>query len=451
MSTNSTSTRLIAANGSAFDLGRDGMITIGSGSCDIVLHDPGVNGHHATITKLGGRVMIKPTGGDVAVNGKVIVSMTELKHNDELRIGGVVLHFQASVGGSSTVSTQPAPPTKTQHGFSSDFEPMFNEPPKPAAPSPTSTKPPGTSSPRPARTVHPLEDDDDDNAPASTGSSIIPAPPSQPVPVTPPQPQRLTQEDRQYILEKFFSGGQIFKKDVKGNPSMNYSERWRYARSNFEKGVLLIEGGIRLANWLAQQSSAQKKKNYRPPVTGESVDEALEDLIGDHIEIAKDELGILDSQLIHNPLVINGPIFWREPLIPLEHLCTREADDGFMRFSAQKVSIMLLTDKRIGVYMAFLDAIAGHATSQSAETYLYQHVTGITAKDIQVQLDFGSQQTKAIMVHTFRMSVMGGDSVEIALSSPAIKDQFGAHVRTYESHKRTINAVRQMWLTKTGN
>jgi len=78
-------------------------------------------------------------------------------------------------------------------------------------------------------------------------------------------------------------------------------------------------------------------------------------------------------------------------------------------------------------------------------------VTGITAKDIQVQLDFGSQQTKAIMVHTFRMSVMGGDSVEIALSSPAIKDQFGAHVRTYESHKRTINAVRQMWLTKTGN
>ncbi len=445
MSTNSTPARLIAANGSAFHLGRDGMITIGSGTCDIVLPDPGVNGLHATLTKLGGRVMIKPTGGDVAVNGQVITSMTELKHNDQVRIGGAALRFESS---ASTVSTQPAPSTQKPHGFSSDFEPMFKEPPKPAAPPPVTTQPSSISNPRPAPTVHPLEEDDDDAASASTGSSIIPAPPSQPVPVT---PQRLSQEDRHYILEKFFSGGQIFKKDVKGNSSMNYSERWRYARSNFEKGVLLVEGGIRLAAWLAQQGSAQKKKNYKPPVTGESVDEAIQDLIADHIEIAKDELGILDSQLIHNPLVINGPIFWRDPLIPIEHLCTREADDGYMRFSAQKVSIMLLTDKRIGVYIAYLDTIAGHATSQSAETYLYQHVTGITAKDVQVQLDFGSQQTKAIMVHTFRMSVMGGDSVEIALSSPAIKDQFGAHVRTYESHKRTINAVRQMWLTKTGN
>jgi hypothetical protein len=256
---------------------------------------------------------------------------------------------------------------------------------------------------------------------------------------------QLSPDDRRYVLEKFFKNAQIYRRDSNGNITANLANNFRYSRSLLG---MALWGTMALASWAADRAVNQARKNYRPPVTGEAVDLAIVMLIDDHIQIAKDQLGIMDHQIIGDPLIINGPIFWRDAAVPLDHLCAREADDGYMRFSAQRVSIVLLTDKRMGVYVATLDTLGGHAVSQSAETYLYHHVTGITARDVQVQLDMG-KENRAIMVRTFRISVMGGESVEVTLSSPAIQDQFGAHIPSSDGHDKTIAAIRQMWLSKT--
>ncbi len=448
---------LIKTDGSEYLL--KNTMTIGAASNDdILLQDASVQPEHASLIINRERVMVRPKTGTILIDGKKVNGLTEVKEGQTLMVGKIGLKLLLKGNQMSPPAQATSPPTiwKATKGNTSfgQFDDIMMDEPSP--PSPVSQ--PVTSSTTPLNqqfTTPPLPSSGPvNNAIVNAHISSKPLGKRNQI-LAPSQPSssptisgklsspatKFTPEERKEILRKFFHGAQIFR-EKNGMLEYNLANRWR--RTNSLVGITFV-----LATE-AMKAVARAILNRTPkPLDAQLVDKAIEETIFDLVDVAKSELNIFDHQLIRDPLIIYGPIFWRASGIPIENTCAREAHDGLMRFSAHKVSVLLLTDNKIGVYTCNLDTLDGVRGSQADDTYLYSDITAVSAKDTQMRLDMG-KETKDIVVHAFRL-IVPGDDVTITLSSPAIREQFGADAAVQPEYRKTINVIREVWQSKKTN
>jgi hypothetical protein len=258
-------------------------------------------------------------------------------------------------------------------------------------------------------------------------------------------PTNFTRDQRRQLLVEYFDDADIYRPHANGNYEFNLLERWGRTRNSTGKTWVFLTEALKAANaWSQAKAEAQRRQRIQDATF---VDDAIRESIFELINLSMHELQIFDEDLVREPLIIYGPIFWRASGVPLEHICARQGHDGFMRFSAQEVSIILLTDDQVGVYKCNLDTLTGRPGQQIADAYFYSDITSVSIRDTEVSLPL-EEDKKEITIHAFRLGVTGGETVQVSLSSPAIRDIFQSDVIEDPEHRKTVRVLQQMWRTK---
>jgi len=234
-------------------------------------------------------------------------------------------------------------------------------------------------------------------------------------------------------LHTYFDGGQIFKEKNGGG----VESIWKNGSTPTSLLGGILYAGMKMAEYMEEQ----KRKQARP---SQYVDQAISQTVAGLIDFARNEVGMIST--LRDPLVIYGPIFWRASGIALKHICARKGDDNFIRFSAQKVSVLLLDENMIGVYTCHLDTINNKIGYSQTSIYSYKDITSITDQDTNIRVEM-EDGVKDITAHAFRI-VVPGDEIVITLNSPTIRDMFEGDAALEPEHKISLNVIRQLWLTK---
>jgi hypothetical protein len=430
---------LHSSTGEYYSLEKDGTYQIGSKSTDIVLNDASVKPLHAAIVTVGSRVMIRAENGEVLVNGHAISGMAALKPGDRVRIGNLDFEYTVQSGATSPGTQRTAPTSRHNtkrtpislpgkaSGFGDLGEAMFDEPEPPAQEEEKVSQPSQTQRPKTVPPPSPKSRSKHQPTPTS----------SQNTRTTPKSTQSgLSESEQRAVLTRYFAGGQIFREKVGGG----VDSIWKNGRPQSGLGALLYTSG----KILEAINDYQEKKAKEAARPAQYVDQAIHQTVMSTVDVARNEIGMVST--LRDPLVIYGPIFWRASGIPLENLCARRGDDGYVRFSAQRVSVLLLDENMMGIYTCHLDTIDKRIGYAQNSIYSYKDVTSITDQDttIKVEMDDGMQE---ITAHAFRI-VVPGDDLSITLNSPTIRDMFQGDAAIQPEHKKSLNIIRQLWLTK---
>lgn len=450
--------------GSEITLNRDGNYLIGGAQADIIVS--GAVDRHATLIRVRDRVMIKPEQGTVSVNGQPINRMVTLKSGDQIQIGGTKLEL--IVGHSS--APPPAPTAAGSVNFSRSGpsfaldEALFDEPTTPPPPISNASSvpsPPAVNADKPS--TPPVAPPKAETPPAvdqflqgiQTPSApqkprqIVPAAPNKPKPTPPISPSqigasgKLTDDQCRTVLTAYFHKSQIYTEKAGGGVELNFVERWGRTHNNFGRTWVIATEGLKLGFKAMQWLSSMENRDERP---ADYVDAAIAQTIQNCVDVAYDRL-MMQPTLVKDPLVIYGPIFWREPGIPIENICARKGDDGFVRFSAQQVSILVLDDEQIGVFVCALDTITGQIGAQKARSYNYKDIVSVADEDTTIEVEM-QDGTKKVNVYAFNIEVSSGRNLSITLNSPMIRDLFDGDALEQPEHEQTVRVIRQMWRTK---
>jgi hypothetical protein len=411
--------------GQQYPILRSGSLSLGDYGADVNISHPNsqIIPRHATLLVTDKQVMIKPDAGLIAINGNSVTALSKLQVGDAVTVGNIRLTLRERAKTAPPPPSPPAPnksqPSKATTAPASSFDlgdSAFDNPTPPA--------PPIVST--------------------SSARSVIPVPPkSHPLvptsPInTPPPPANttLTDEDCKQVLNTFFDGAYIYSENKSGN-TLTFNQRLKQSRSWLSTTFIMLDEGIK---WLHEQQRKQVR-------SADYVDQAIRQMVLSLIPVAQNEMGMLST--LREPLVIYGPIFWRASGIPIKHICARKGDDGYVRFSAQKVSVLLLDQDMIGIYTCHLDTMDKRVGYYQNAVYNYRDITSITDQDtvIRVEMDGG---LKEVTAHAFRI-VVPGDDLTITLNSPAIRDMFEADAALQPEHKQSLNVIRQLWLDKKRN
>jgi hypothetical protein len=427
-----------------YPLDREGIFTIGTHGTDIIIQDGLSKAHHASLIRVKQQVMIKPESGTVYVNNQRVERQIFIQPADWVLIGNTTLQLVEKLEQQSSFHDLNKTNFISKQNTGFEFgDALFDEPVQPV--------PPPISIPPPPSTTHLTEDASADHfinhfqeistEPTSTyqpETLAISSVSSQPIDL-----DNITDQQRTLLLQDFFMDGQIFKETWGSKIQLNLGGRWGKTRNTFGRTWVLateaLKAGVKAYDWMANMDN----KKARP---AQYVDLFIKQSIENCIPVAYDSL-LMQPTLTQDPLVIYGPIFWRDSSIPINHICARKGEDGYIRFSAQQVSILVLDDDQIGVFMFTLDTLTGKIGSQKTLSYNYKDIVSIADEDTttEVELENGNQR---INVYAFNIEVSSGRNLSITLNSTMIRDLFNGDAMEQPEHRQTVNVIRQMWRTK---
>jgi len=178
------------------------------------------------------------------------------------------------------------------------------------------------------------------------------------------------------------------------------------------------------------------------------VDQWLQEELKAVFPLALSKLGLEREELLREPLLIYGPLFWRTPGVPEADIVGIKGNDGIVRFSCYSVVVICLSDTRVNSYKANFNFIRNTFLGESTVEYVYRDIVSVSTEDRASNYDLPDGQ---ILRHAqfFRLAVASGDSIEVALNSPEIRDLFGGDPAP-TNHERTVQVIREMLREKKG-
>lgn len=164
---------------------------------------------------------------------------------------------------------------------------------------------------------------------------------------------------------------------------------------------------------------------------------------------ALDKLGLTQGELVRNPLVIYGPLFWSTYGIPDDDLVTVKLTDGSLRFSCYQLVVVCLSAERIATYTADFNFLRNVFVNEKCIEFLYRDIISISTQEISTNYNLpnGKTMTRA---QTFRVAVSNGDDIEVVINSPEIRDLLGGEAQLTD-HDQSVRVIREMLRTKLTN
>lgn len=247
-------------------------------------------------------------------------------------------------------------------------------------------------------------------------------------------------------------------------------KRTRYAERKEKRDKLLEKWGLREEDFFfsfdeieEQKKSKQKiiealgpvpksfdflfeaDQSKKPSVS--MVDTWLKEDMQKVINRALDKLGLTREELVKDPMVIYGPLFWTTDGIPDDELVTVKITDGTLRFSCYQLVVVCLSAERIATYSANFNFLRNVFVGEKTIEFLYRDIVSVSTeeKSTNYNLPNGSTMRRA---QVFRL-VVPGDNIEVVINSPEIKELLGGEAALTD-HDRSVRVIREMLRDKKG-
>jgi len=197
-----------------------------------------------------------------------------------------------------------------------------------------------------------------------------------------------------------------------------------------------------ISEWGVNESDLQ------PKPTGVDIDHWLSEDLNKMLPLALDKLGLEREELLRDPLLIYGPLFWRTPGIPERDIVGLKDEDGIVRFSCYRVVIICLSDTRVSSYSSNYNFLRDTLVGENTVEYVYRDIVSVSTEERASNYDLPDGK---VLRHAqfFRLAVASGDSIEVAITSPEIRDLFGGDPMPTH-HEKTVRVIREMLREKKG-
>ena len=191
-------------------------------------------------------------------------------------------------------------------------------------------------------------------------------------------------------------------------------------------------------------SYTKKLRNYQQSKpTDRQIDQWLQESIVKLREKSLKRLNLDESEIIADPLVIRGPILWKTIGIDNGDLVWKIGSDDTVRFGIYKVTIIQLTDRHLGAYACDYNFIRDVALNERTDEYHYKDVVSVTTQE-QASSYTLPTGVKLITAQEFRLSVSGGESINVIIGSSQISKITGSNQIPETGAEKAISVIRAM-------
>ena len=165
------------------------------------------------------------------------------------------------------------------------------------------------------------------------------------------------------------------------------------------------------------------------------------------IQRALNSLGLTKQELLREPMVIYGPLFWSTYGIPDDELLTVKFTDGSIVFSCYQLVVVCLSAERIATYSADFNFLRYAFLNEKSVEYLYRDIVSVSTEEKSTNYSLPNGKTMR-RAQIFRLAVPG-DNIEIVINSPEIRDLLGGKPKLSD-HEQSVRVIREMLRTKKG-
>lgn len=230
-------------------------------------------------------------------------------------------------------------------------------------------------------------------------------------------------------------------------------------------GVLLILGGLLVAwsgasAWWNEYTPAMNKwskllsdwglteSDLKTSPSGQQIDQWLQEDLNSVIDLALKKLGLIADELIREPMIIYGPLFWTTYGIPDNEVVYVKDKSGTLRFSCYQTVVVCLSEARIATYSANLNFLRYAFVGEKAIEFLYQDIVSVSTEEISTNYTLPNGKTLR-RAQVFRLAVASRDNIEVVVNSPEIRDLLHGQPKL-SSHDESVRVIREMLRTKKG-
>lgn len=162
---------------------------------------------------------------------------------------------------------------------------------------------------------------------------------------------------------------------------------------------------------------------------------------------ALDRLGLVREELIKEPMLIYGPLFWSTYGIPDEEIVNVKIDDGTLRFSCYQLVVVCLSAERIATYSASFNFLRNVFVNEKTIEFLYRDIVSVSTEEKSTNYNLPDGKTLR-RAQVFRL-VVPGDNIEVVINSLEIKELLGGEA-ILSDHDKSVRVIREMLREKKG-
>lgn len=160
------------------------------------------------------------------------------------------------------------------------------------------------------------------------------------------------------------------------------------------------------------------------------------------------KLGLTKEELVRDPMVIYGPLFWSTYGIPDDELVTVKLTDSSIIFSCYQLVVICLSTERIATYSANFNFLRNAFLNEKSVEYLYRDIVSVSTEEKSTNYNLPNGKTMR-RAQIFRLAVPSGDNIEVVINSPEIRDLLGGEPKLSD-HEQSVRVIREMLRTKKG-
>lgn len=176
--------------------------------------------------------------------------------------------------------------------------------------------------------------------------------------------------------------------------------------------------------------------------TDQEIDKYWAEDLAETSKVALGKVGLDQSELVAESLQITGPILWGTNGVRSEELCWKKGADNRIRFSVQRVTVILFTENQIACYSCDYNSIRGVALNEATDEYFYKDVVSVSTKTESSNLSLPNG-VRLESSQYFALTTSGGTAVRVLVSDPRLAELTQGDIPT-QSVDKAINAVRAM-------
>lgn len=183
-------------------------------------------------------------------------------------------------------------------------------------------------------------------------------------------------------------------------------------------------------------------------VSDSQVDAWLDEDIRALVPGALNKSGLTQAELVGEPLIVRGPIYWTVTGIFDTDLKYKKGEDGYARFSVYDVTIVFLTEERLSAYRCDFNFLKCVALNEATTEYFYQDVVSVSTREVSTSYTLPNKQS-LVSAQAFSIQVPSGDAIKVVVSATKLQQITGAQLPPTGAEK-AVDVIRTMLRSKKG-
>lgn len=172
------------------------------------------------------------------------------------------------------------------------------------------------------------------------------------------------------------------------------------------------------------------------------VDKWFQEDLARIVEQSLSKAGLDKSELVQAPIPVTGPILWSTNGVSTEDLRWKKGNDNFVRFSINRITVILLSNQLLAAYACDFNFIKNVALNESTQEYHYKDVVSVSTQEDSTSYTLPNG-ISMVNSQAFRLSVASGESIKVVISAAKLSEVTGGTIPTTSAEK-AVQIIRTM-------